>query len=676
MKNISNYFFVIIFLFFQYKTQAQRPLQADPVILSNAAMNQVGYETNGKKIILVPSLITGQFTLVNSQTNAVELTGDLSNVFNWSYANQNVRFADFSGFTTEGTYYLSFQHDSSRTNAFEIKPCVNYDLTKAAIKAYYYLRASSPILAQYGGKWSRAEGHPDTIVYVHSSAATTKRPVNTVIRTPGGWYDAGDYNKYIVNSGISTYTLLALYEHNTDYFKTIGLNIPESNNTIPDLLDEILWNVRWMLTMQDPFDGGVYHKCTTKDFCGFIMPNKDVAARYVVQKGTAATLDFAAVMAVSARIFKNFSTELPGLSDSCMNAAFAAWRWAKKNPNKAYNQPSDIKTGGYGDSNFSDELAWAGTELYISTRLDSFMVNNKILTSNANVPSWPTVNMLGVISLAQFRNEIYQKIDTNLVINKIISQADKLYSDYQSSAYQVSLTGFWWGSNSEIANESIILLQAFRLTGDDKYLEAARANLDYLLGKNPTGYCFVTGFGSKPPMDIHHRPSYADGIVDPIPGYLAGGPNPGNQSQDCGASAYPSTLPALSYLDSQCSYSTNEVAINWNAPLAYVAGTFAALGNCGNSSVSVHSTATSFKNELVIYPNPAIDRIFIDCPSNYSEQKIIELYDINGKKVLTQNMNQYSTTSVIDINTLNEGIYFIKVTGDHLNVSKKFIKKN
>src|SRR5471030_2498462 len=237
------------------------------------------------------------------------------------------------------------------------------------------MRASLALNEKYAGKWARAEGHPDTTVLIHPSAASEKRPAGTRISSPRGWYDAGDYNKYIVNSGISTSTLLSLYEDFPAYMKTVKLNIPESGNGIPDILNEILWNLRWMLTMQDLNDGGVYHKLTNAAFDKFEMPDKATAPRYVVQKGTAATLDFAAVMAQASRIFKKFPKELPGLADSCLTQANKAWDWAVKNPDVAYNQDAmnkkfspAVTTGAYGDRIFSDEFIWAASELFVTTQ--------------------------------------------------------------------------------------------------------------------------------------------------------------------------------------------------------------------------------------------------------------------------------------------------------------------
>ena len=170
---------------------------------------------------------------------------------------------------------------------------------------------------------------------MHESAASVKRPEGTVISAPKGWYDAGDYNKYIVNSGISSYTLLAAYEHYPEIFDTLEINIPESGNGIPDILNEVKYNIDWMLEMQDPDDGGVYHKLTNASFDGVIMPDEAVQPRYVVQKTTAAALNFAAVTAQASRIYKKF---LPDFSEKCLKAAKSAYNWAIRNTQILYNQ--------------------------------------------------------------------------------------------------------------------------------------------------------------------------------------------------------------------------------------------------------------------------------------------------------------------------------------------------
>lgn len=111
----------------------------------------------------------------------------------------------------------------------------------------------------------------------------------------------------------------------------------ENNNSTLDILDEVMYELKWMLTMQDPDDGGVYHKLTNANFNKFIMPSECDSARYVVQKSVTATLDFAAVMAKAARIYKG-SKDYPDFSATAAEAARKAWGWAKAHPLKFYNQ--------------------------------------------------------------------------------------------------------------------------------------------------------------------------------------------------------------------------------------------------------------------------------------------------------------------------------------------------
>jgi endoglucanase len=428
------------------------------------------------------------------------------------------------------------------------------------------------LLSDHAGVYARAAGHSDTQVLVHVSAASQTRPEGRIISSAKGWYDAGDYNKYIVNSGIATYTLLAAFEHFPGFFQTQHLNIPESGNNIPDVLDETLWNLEWMLTMQDPNDGGVYHKLTNKNFDDTVMPHQASSPRYVVQKTTAAALDFAAVMAVASRVFAAYETQRPGLSTQMLKAAKAAWGWAQANPAIIYQQPADIATGEYGDVSLNDEFAWAAAELYIATQDEAYYTTMNPDNVQNTVPSWGDVRALAWVSLAHHRNSLTDIAAQTLIANRIHSLATSLQTQWQSSAYKVSMqtSDFVWGSNSVALNQAIMLLQAYRLDGNRAYLDAAQSMLDYVLGRNAMDTSFVTGFGDNPTLYPHHRPSEADGILESIPGFIAGGPQPGQQDKSGCTKAYPSNIAAKSYLDDYCSYASNEIAINWNAPLVYV----------------------------------------------------------------------------------------------------------
>lgn len=549
-------------------------------------LNQLGFYTGAPKLAVVTGSVSATtFYITSTNLRDTIFTGTLSEEKTSKNSSTKTKQADFSSLKTKGSFVVLVP-GVGHSYIFTINDDANKAAAISTLKGFYYQRASMPLEEKFAGKWHRSVGHPDDIVLIHPSAATKERPEGSSISSPGGWYDAGDYNKYIVNSGISMGTIFSAYEDFPAYFKTLNTNITESNDAVPDVLNEAIYNLRWMLTMQDPNDGGVYNKCTNANFDGMVMPGITKAPRYVVQKGTAATLDFAAVAAQASRILKALNKDLPGLSDSCLKAAKKAWDWSLKNPSLEYNQNSmnqsfkpAVSTGGYGDRNYNDEWLWAATELYITTKQTAFADAAKsYMKGNVGLPGWNGVGMLAYYSALRFNKDVpLLKDSLPKMKDRIINMADDYLAKISTNAFATVMGGstrdFGWGSNSNAANQGILLIKAYLLTNDKKYVDAALTNLDYLLGRNATGYCFVTGLGSKPPMFPHHRQSAGDGITEPVPGLLAGGPNPGMQDK-C---KYEFTEPETAYTDVECSYASNEIAINWNAPMVYLANAIEAL---------------------------------------------------------------------------------------------------
>jgi endoglucanase len=553
---------------------------------SKIRINQVGFYPLATKVAVVTGSIKGGDFKVLTENGDVAFSGKLSAEKKSAYSTTVTRIADFTELKKPGKYVVLVE-GLGKSYPFIIDEQVFDGVAKSSIKGFYYQRTDIPLEEKFAGKWHRPAGHMDTAVLIHPSAEGPGRPAGTIVSSPGGWYDAGDYNKYIVNSGITMGTMLSAYEDFPSYYQVLGLNIPESGDQVPDLLDEVIYNLRWMLTMQDPADGGVYHKCTNAAFDGMVMPGVTKAPRYLVQKGTAATLDLAATAAQAARILKGFERQLPGLSDSCMAAAGKAWQWALKNPaviydqaliNKTY-QPA-ISTGEYGDRRFNDEWLWAASELFVTTGdRNYYNVVEQRLKDPVNLPSWGNVGMLGYYTLLRFQKTLpaYTATAVRSMKDSVLSIATQYILNAKENAFATvmgqSRRDFNWGSNSVAANQGILLVNAFLYTGSRAYLEGALSNLDYLLGRNATGYCFLTGTGTFSTMFPHHRPSEADGIPEPVPGLLAGGPNPGMQDK-C---VYEFTEPETAYTDRVCSYASNEIAINWNAPLVYLSGALEAL---------------------------------------------------------------------------------------------------
>jgi endoglucanase len=563
------------------------------------AVNQMGFYPNASKYAVInrPAAkdvffivtVGGSTTSWSEHVDTV-FFGRLGPVIASANSSLSTRIADFSALHRPGIYRVVVP-GFTNSYPFFIGSGVFSPLTVAALKGYYYQRSAMALTAPYADKWSRPAGHPDLQVLVHASAADGGRPEGTVLSATGGWYDAGDYNKYIVNSGITMGTLFDAWEDFPAYFDTLRTNIPPvaaaGGGGIPDILNEALYNLRWMLLMQDPADGGVYHKCTNAAFDGMVMPGVTKAPRYVVAKGTAATLDFAAVTAQAARIFGRFSSQLPGLADSCKRAALHAWQWAQKYPDSIYDQDAlnhrfkpAITTGAYGDKFFNDERFWAASELLITTGDRQYEgAVRQYVGISVSLPSWAYVAMMGDYSLLRHADavpaDLLPLLDT--VKQGLLIMAGDYVKKLNGTAFHTVIgeakSDFVWGSNSVAANQGMLLVYAYLQHHDRAYLDAALTNLDYILGQNATGYCFVTGLGSHPPMHPHHRPSISDGVVPPVPGLLAGGANPGRQDQQ----VYAYTEPEISYLDNDQAYASNEIAINWNAPLVYLAGAVEAL---------------------------------------------------------------------------------------------------
>jgi endoglucanase len=546
----------------------------------NIRLDQLGFYPSASKIaIVVGETATDDFFITTADHKDTVYAGKLGEQQQSKNSSLVTHVVDFSTLKKQGTYIVDVP-GVGYSYQFKIANNVHHTVGIASLKGFYFQRMSMPLDAKYAGKWARPEGHPDTAVLVHASAATAQRPEGTKILSPGGWYDAGDYNKYVVNSGITIGTLLSAYEDFSSYFDTLKTNIPESSDKVPDLLNEIIYNLRWELTMQDPNDGGVYHKCTNAAFDKMIMPDKATNPRYVVQKSTAATLDFAAVAAQASRVLKKFNKQLPGLSDSCLKAAKYAWQWAIKNPNVIYDQNAmnqkfepKITTGDYGDRKLSDEWFWASCELYATTKDEQYYkVVSERINDSLLLPSWSDVYILGDYTLIRNEKNLSQHVkDIEVIKKRVVDFAESYLQHVNENAFQTVMgqnkRDFIWGSNAVAMNQSIVLINAYLITKDKKYIDNALTNLDYVLGRNATGYCFVTGIGSKSTMHPHHRLSVADGIDEPVPGLLAGGPNPAMQDK-C---HYDFIEPETAYSDSDCAYASNEIAINWNAPLVYVA---------------------------------------------------------------------------------------------------------
>jgi endoglucanase len=526
-------------------------------------INQVGYYPLSIKEFVVADLEATSFQVVDGQGKVVH-KGQLRDKGSWEVSGEKLAAGEFSKLSKPGTYRILL-NTGEASFPFEISQQVLSTALDAAIKSFYFQRASMAIEEQYGGIYQRAAGHPDMELAYHPSSGKSSGTLDS----PGGWYDAGDYGKYVVNAAITAGQMLNLVELFPDVVADKRLNIPESGNGISDLVDEIRYELNWVATMQDA-DGGAYHKLTARNFGGFIMPEEYDLDRVIIGKATAPSLDFAAVMAQASRVFKEID---PGFASEALASAENAWRWAVENPDVVFRNPPDVRTGEYGDDQLSDEFYWAAAELFVSTGKDEYkeyLIENEEPCIHQITNSWKFfIRNMGFHTLLIHKD----KLDTALagaLSNKHLALADEALEKMETIPYGIGIDHFEWGSNSDVLDQAMILCLAHHLSGDQKYLDGVIRNLDYIFGKNATGYCFLTGYGSRQVMNPHHRPSGADGIEEPVPGFILGGPN--DDRQDIQYVAYVSEFPAKAFEDVEPSFASNEVCLNWNSPAVFVLG--------------------------------------------------------------------------------------------------------
>ncbi|MFI5183566.1 MAG: glycoside hydrolase family 9 protein, partial [Vicinamibacteria bacterium] len=510
------------------------------------------------------------FVVRRAADDSVAYEGSLAAPVDDADSGDRVQAADFTRLTQPGRYLLEVP-GVGRSWAFAIGGDAYARAFYLALRSFYGQRCGIAVdLGPEFPGYAHAACHLEGAFHPSSGKRGTRK-------STGGWHDAGDYGRYVVNSGISTGTLLWAYELFGSRVKGLKLDIPESGNGTPDILNEARWNLEWMLSMQDE-DGGVWHKQTSEGFCGFVMPERDTLTSYVIGSGTApwktscATADLAAVAAVAARVYRPFDA---AFADRCLRAAREAWRWLEAHAGVLFRNPTGVSTGEYGDRDCGDEHLWASAELWRTTSDETYhqyflghVGAHRATIRPVGPPAWPSV-----APMALWTYVLGTKSDARLaegIRADSLAAADAIVERSNHNGYRISLTpsDYVWGSNGVAANYGVQLLVANVLRADARYVETAMENLHYLLGRNTFSLSFVTQVGANPFRHPHHRPSGADDEPEPWPGLLSGGPN--RSRQDPAMAKLADLPPARMYLDEEASYATNEIAINWNAPLVFL----------------------------------------------------------------------------------------------------------
>lgn len=533
--------------------QPEKP-QAAPAIL----LNQIGYLPSNEKVAFFRDRALGGSFEVADESGKIVYTGKLSESRADPASGDTVSYGDFSALTKKGAYHL--RSNGQESAPFVIGESIYGNCLRDVVHFFYYQRCGIELTKDWAGAFAHDACHTG-LATVYGTKVTKD--------VSGGWHDAGDYGRYVVPAAKTAADLLLAYEANPSLFKD-DFDIPESGNGIPDVLDEVRYELEWLMKMQDDMTGGAYHKVTCASFPGVVMPEKETAPLVLSPTSTTATGDFAAVTALASRIFKGVDKTF---ADTCLKASEKAWEYLKANPsaNGGFHNPNGIVTGEYGDVTDTDERFWAACELYRVTGKEDYkaFADSLISSNNQSGLGWADVGTYGSLAYLSLDSKATDS-SLNQVKAAIGQEAEDLLTLSNADGYRNTLgKDYPWGSNMTVADHAMLLLLAADLAPEkaDAFQNAAWQHLHYLMGANPMGYCYITGQGTLSPTHNHHRPSQF--TKQTVPGMLAGGPDSGLHDPYAKA-VLAGKPPAKCYVDNDKSYSTNEVAIYWNSPLVYI----------------------------------------------------------------------------------------------------------
>lgn len=534
---------------------------AEPVTKASIAVNQIGYVNNWpKSALLVNSLSPELEVLLLSEDTDVEVLKVKPDKQKLAQSGVKVQWLDFSEVVQNGRYYL--KQNDLRSATFVINAFPFNNVNYSAMRAYYLQRCGIKISDSSGLNHEACHLEDAIVANDDSYNRRGKR-----LHASGGWHDAGDFGKYIAPASAAVNRLLSLYENNPSFFTDDQLDIPESGNGVPDILDEIKVELEWMLSMQRQ-DGGVYRKLSGAHWPKVGSPDLDNQPRFVYGVSSPETAKFAASLAIAGRVYREVDIDA---SERYLKASESAWRWLENEPKQFVDvHPDDDKGSGKYlfsqtdqesslKSDIDDRLA-AAIELYLSTNKNEYFsyIEENIAGARYTLFEWKDISTLSLYHFMQKDKKSESASFRKGIRNKLIDRAKKILKTTMENPYALANIRFVWGSNKMTAEEGITLVHAYQITNDKNYLKAAIGQLDYLLGRNPMAISYVSGAGDNAVRFPNHL--HARSINALITGFMVGGPNSIGQDN-----ITPKDLGALSYIDNDHAYSSNEYAIDYNS---------------------------------------------------------------------------------------------------------------
>ncbi|MBL7920945.1 MAG: glycoside hydrolase family 9 protein [Bacteroidia bacterium] len=711
-------------------------IQASPTVtVQFIKTDQFGYKPSAQKIAVISNPITGfnngtpfnpgsTYQVRDWLTDVAVYTGSITAWNGGATQTQSGDKAwwfDFSSVNTTGSYYIFDVTNNVGSYRFEINNCVYNDVLTQAVRMFYFARCgSAKTTSNATVAWADAACHAgtqqdtDCRLYNNSNVSTSKN-------LSGGWHDAGDYNKY-VNFTWSTLTdLLLAYEENPTVWMD-NYNIPESGNGIPDILDEIKYELDWLLKMQQS-NGSVL---SVVGGGALSPPSTDVAFRKYGPANTSAALTCAAMFALAAMQYTAASQT--AYATTLQTAAINAYNWAVANPNVTFNNTGLLAAGEQEIAAYdlAARKVCAAVYLYALTGTASYKSFVDANYTNIHLLQWtfaypfegPEQDALLYYTKTPGATASVKTAILNAYTGSMQSNnADNLpaYTN-KTDAYRAWLANnnYTWNSNQTKSKQGNMFLAmnqySLNSANATNYTNAASGFVHYFHGVNPLSKTYLSNMGSygaENSVTQFYHGWFKDGSAlwdevgvstyGPPPGYIPGGPNPGYALDACcpngcgspsnNALCLTNVTPPMgqpiqkSYKDFNNDWPVNswtisEAGIYTNAAYVRLLSKF-----CTNVICTTTLTTGIQNNELTggglvqtIYPQPAENKMTVKF---YNSENTVDLllYDVSGKQLISKTESITNGLAEVDLTGIAPGVYFLKVSSKNKTEVRKVVKE-
>lgn len=691
-------------------------------------VDQFGYRTNSEKIAVVRDPLTGfdasesfapgfNYALVDATTDTQVFTG---NVVPWNSGNEDdssgdrAWWFDFSSYQTPGTYYVLDINQNLRSYEFSIADDVYEEVLKHAVRTFFYQRAGYEKNATYAGNdWADSASHLGNLQDTECRKWDSPNDASTEKDLSGGWYDAGDYNKYTHWTANYVFDLLKAYIENPNAWSD-DYDLPYSNNGTPDIIDEIIWGMDHLLRLQET-NGSMI---SIVDLDHASPPSSATGQSLYGGVNTTATLSSAGAFALGSKVFEDLG--MSAYANTLRQSALNAWNWADTNPNVIWenNSSSYSSVGiGAGQQETDDYGRFAlkmraAIHLYdltntslpedasINSTMKTFVENNyqdiHLILWNYAFPfeQGNQDNLLYYSNLENVDATVANEIKT-VYQNSMNSASNFEGLTNETDPYLAHLEDYVWGSNGIKSRKGLMFtnyaLHNVNSSNNADAMRVAERYIHYLHGVNPLNFCYLSNmydYGADHGVNEFYHTWFGDGTdwdnvlndpYGPAPGFLTGGPNPSYNWDGCcpsGCSGLTCDATQVAriqgqpkqkaYDDFNTSWPMNSWEVTENSN-GYQVAYIRLLSHfvSGSSSLSVKDNVF---NDVSFSPNPFTDSLTVQAskPFNYI------IYDLKGVAIEKGHCDQNCS---IGKTIKTSGVYLAKLFNNQSSKTIKLIKK-